>query len=181
MKRSGIIIAVIVVLAVAGGVFALMHNSSKDNGSTSKTSEQSTVPPINNDIVVTKTDGTVGQYLADATNGKALYTYNPDTNGVSKCTGSCLANWPAYVATGSTANLPDGFATIKRSDNGQTQYTYNGKPLYFFITDSSGRVTGDGVENFSVAKPVAASTPSTGTSTNNSSNSGNSSSPNYTY
>ncbi|HTB48698.1 MAG TPA: hypothetical protein VK712_01300 [Verrucomicrobiae bacterium] len=87
----------------------------------------------------------------------ALYTYGADTSGTSNCTGSCLSSWPAYQDTGSTAGLPTGISTIKRTDNGEIQYTYNGMPLYTFVGDSSGQVTGNGVSNFSVAKPAAAS------------------------
>jgi predicted lipoprotein with Yx(FWY)xxD motif len=101
-------------------------------------------------IVTTKTDSKLGQYLADG-NDKALYTYGADTNGVSNCTGSCLAAWPVYEAT-STSNLPANVTVISRSD-GTKQYAYKGMPLYYYSSDTAGKVTGDGVNNFHVAKP----------------------------
>jgi predicted lipoprotein with Yx(FWY)xxD motif len=143
-----------VVLVLAVGGYAMLHKSSKTT-STSNSGSQSQVAAVNNAVLTTKTSSSVGQYLADPS-GKALYTYGGDSSGVSNCKGSCLASWPAYVATGSTANLPKGVSTIKRSDNGQTQYAYNGMPLYYFVSDSQGQVTGNGVSNFSVAKPAAA-------------------------
>ncbi len=117
---------------------------------------------------MTKTSSSLGQYLADP-NGKALYTYGADSSGVSNCTGACLANWPAYQDSGSTTNLPTGVGTIKRADNGQTQYTYQGLPLYYFVNDSQGQVTGNGISRFQVAKPAAAtsSQPTTTPSTSN--------------
>jgi predicted lipoprotein with Yx(FWY)xxD motif len=168
MKRIAAIVVVIIIL-VAGG-FALFHNSNNDNNSTktstsSANASKSTVPAVNNAVLITKTDSKLGQYLADPS-GKALYNYNADSNGVSNCSGSCLSNWPAYVDKGSTTNLPAGVGVIKRSDNGQMQYTFNGKPLYYFTSDGSGQVTGDGVENFSVAKPA---TPNTSSSSSSSS------------
>jgi predicted lipoprotein with Yx(FWY)xxD motif len=102
-------------------------------------------------IVQTKTDSKLGQYLADA-NGNALYTYDKDTDNTSNCSGSCLTNWPAYKATSTSATLPTNVGTITRSDGG-VQYTYKKKPLYTFTSDTAGKVTGDGVEGFSVAKP----------------------------
>ena len=79
-----------------------------------------------------------------------LYTYSPDTTGVSNCTDSCAANWPPYVVT-SAANLVaesligGTLATLTRTD-GSTQVTYNGHPLYFYIQDkNSGDVKGQGV------------------------------------
>lgn len=158
-------IAIVVIVAVGGG-FALMHESKKNSPSTSSTTASSSnAPAVNNAIVITKSSSSVGQYLAEPS-GQALYTYGGDTAGVSNCTSSCLASWPAYQATGSTTGLPAGISTIKRTDNGQTQFTYNGMPLYTFVGDHGGAVTGNGVANFSVAKPAAASSSSTTTSTN---------------
>jgi hypothetical protein len=38
------------------------------------------------------------------------------------------------------------------------QVTYNGMPLYFFVQDkNSGQVTGNGVQNFSIATPTTVS------------------------
>lgn len=117
---------------------------------TSKTPANTT--PSGADVVTTKTSSTVGQYLAD-TSGKTLYTYGADTTGKSNCTGSCLTDWPIYKATSSSNNLPDNITIITRSDGG-TQYAYKGMPLYYFSGDTSaGMVTGDGVNNFHVAKP----------------------------
>jgi predicted lipoprotein with Yx(FWY)xxD motif len=182
-KSNSILIAVIVVVVVVAGGYALMNKSDNKTASTTQSTSKSSSPVVNNAVLITKTDSKVGQYLADPS-GKALYTYGSDTSGVSNCTGSCLTNWPAYQDTGSTANLPAGVSTIKRSDNGQTQYAYNGKPLYYFVSDGKGQVTGNGVDNFSVAKPEAASSSSSqsssGSSSSSSSNSSNSS-PAYSY
>lgn len=186
MKRSNIIITIIVLIVLVGGGYALFHKSNKSTNTTS--SSQNTAPAVNNAVLITKTNSSLGQYLADPS-GKALYTYNSDSSGVSNCTGSCLAAWPAYQDKGSTTNLPAGVATIKRTDNSQIQYTYNGMPLYYFVSDQPGQVTGDGVQNFKVAKPAASSSSSSSSSSNssNSSNSnsqpssGSSSSSGYSY
>lgn len=171
MKRT--LIGVVVVILVAVGAYAIFHKSSNDKTSTASTS-QSNAPAVNSDVVITKTKDGIGQYLADP-EGNTLYTYNADTSGASKCTGSCLATWPAYQAKGSTSNLPTDIATIKRTDNGQTQYTYKGMPLYYFVSDTKGQVTGNNVENFSVAKPAASSSSSSSTNSNSSSSSSSSS------
>jgi predicted lipoprotein with Yx(FWY)xxD motif len=158
MKK--IIAAIVIVIVVAGGAYSIFHKSSgsdSDKGAGSsapaKTAGQDEAPDVNNGVLTTKTDSKLGKYLADP-DGKALYTYDADSKGVSNCTDACLAAWPAYVAKGSTKNLPEGVSTIKRKDNGQTQYAYNGLPLYYFVSDGKGQVTGDGVDNFSIAKPA---------------------------
>lgn len=182
-KNSSLIIGVIVVIVVIVGGYMLLHKS--NTTTTNNSASQNNAPAVNNAVLITKTDSKVGQYLADPS-GKALYTYASDSAGVSKCTGSCLANWPAYQDKGATTGLPAGVGTIKRSDNGQTQYTYQGMPLYYFTGDSAGQVTGNGVESFSVAKPAAASssqsssTPSSSSSPAQSTQS-NSNSSGYNY
>lgn len=158
MKR--IIIGVIVVIIIVVGVVVGLRSSSSSPTTTSNTTTQTTngtkQPTVNNAVLTTKTDPTLGKYLADSS-GKPLYTFNADTKGMSNCTGSCLAEWPAYQDKGSTMNLPAGVSTIKRTDNGQIQFTFNGMPLYFFAKDRDGQATGNGVDNFSIAKPAVAS------------------------
>jgi len=151
MKTSQILVGLVVLAAVAVGGYFLLHKSSSTN------------PTTSGQIIQTKTDTKLGSYLADSS-GKPLYTYAKDTSGVSNCSGSCLSNWPAYTAT-TTGSLPAHVGTITRSD-GSKQYTYDGLPLYTFTGDTGGSVTGDGVEDFHIAKPAsAASSPSTAPST----------------
>jgi predicted lipoprotein with Yx(FWY)xxD motif len=176
-KSSTVAIIVIVVLIVIGGGYALLHTSKKPTTAKNMGASSSTqATAVNNSVVVTKTNASLGQYLAEPA-GKALYTYGGDSAGVSKCSGSCLASWPAYQDKGATTGLPTGIGTIQRSDNGETQYTYNGMPLYTFVGDSGSQVTGNGVSNFTIAKPAAAST-STGSSTSAPTSNSNSG---YTY
>jgi predicted lipoprotein with Yx(FWY)xxD motif len=148
-----LIIGIIVVLVIAGGAYAIFHKSPKPKSSNTSSSSTQNTAATNTAVLITKTNSSVGQYLADPSD-KTLYTYNSDSTGVSNCSGLCLRAWPAYVDKGSTTNLPAGVSTIKRTDNGEIQYTYKGMPLYYFAGDSGpGQVTGNGVENFSVAKP----------------------------
>jgi predicted lipoprotein with Yx(FWY)xxD motif len=175
-KNPSMIIGIIIVIVLVAGGYAIFHKSNKTTG-TSAT--KSSVAPVNNAVFTTKSNASLGQYLV-AANGMALYTYGGDTSGVSNVSGSLLSSWPAYQDTGSTTNLPTGVSTIKRTDNGQTQYTYNGMPLYFFSSDSAGQVTGDGVSNFSVAKPAATkatTTPATSTQPTTTTPSGSSTQP----
>lgn len=176
MKRAIIGVIVVIILIVGGILIFHKSPSYKSNNSTASTNSkapasQASTPAVNNAVVLTKTDPSLGQYLTDPS-GRALYFYNADTQGVSNCTGSCLANWPAYQDKGSTSNLPSGISTIKRTDNGQIQYTYNGKPLYYFVSDNGTQVTGNGVENFSLAMPAADSSSNSSTSNSSSSSSG---------
>jgi|SRR5581483_2965550 len=161
MKKGTIGITIIVLIVLLGGGYALFHKT-KPSKTSNSTSSTSSVAAVNNAVLITKTSSSLGQYLAEP-NGQPLYTYGGDSNGVSNCTGSCLASWPAYQDKGSTTNLPAGVGTIKRADNGETQFTYNGMPLYSFVSDSSGQATGNGISNFTLAKPTSTTAPSSST------------------
>lgn len=146
-----IIISLIAIVAIAGGAYAVVHNSSTTStpASTGNSSTQSSTGSSAG-IVQTKTDSSQGQYLADG-NGKPVYTFGLDTSGVSNCTGTCLINWPVYGPASSSASLPTNVTVIQRSDS-KAQYAYKGLPLYYFDADGS-TPTGDGIANFHLAKP----------------------------
>lgn len=144
------LIAIVILIVVVIGGYFIFHKSPKTIKTTTTTTSSQTT--VNNSVLVSKTSSSVGPYLTEP-NGDTLYTYGGDSSGVSNCTGTCLSSWPAYQDTGATTNLPTNVSTLKRSDNGEIQYTYKGHPLYTFVNDSKGQVTGNGVSDFSVAKP----------------------------
>lgn len=159
--EAGLIVVIIALVAFVA--WYAFHVKSNTDNTLNKAGNQQISPPQNNSkkpsttqtiasVITTKTDPTLGNYLADA-NGKALYTYGQDSADTSNCTGSCLAVWPAYKATSSSASLPANVGTFTRAD-GTVQYTYKKMPLYYYTGDTAaGQVTGDGVNGFSVAKP----------------------------
>jgi predicted lipoprotein with Yx(FWY)xxD motif len=75
-----------------------------------------------------------------------LYTFDKDPAGKSVCNGTCAASWPPLVAAADAK--PMGDFTIITRDDGQRQWAYKGKPLYFWIKDTKpGEKTGDGFNN----------------------------------
>jgi predicted lipoprotein with Yx(FWY)xxD motif len=81
--------------------------------------------------------------------GMTLYTFTPDTAGVSTCTGSCAQAWPPLTTTTASLAAPAGatgtFSLVTR-DDGSKQVAYNGEPLYTYVSDSKpGDATGQGV------------------------------------
>jgi predicted lipoprotein with Yx(FWY)xxD motif len=101
------------------------------------------------------TSATLGAYLTGP-NGLTLYINTSDTANTSTCSGGCIASWPALtVAAGQTAVAGTGvtgaLGTFTRAD-GSTQVTYNGLPLYYWVSDKkAGDTTGQGVGGFVVA------------------------------
>ena len=93
-----------------------------------------------------------GSFLVDG-QGHTLYLFKKDEKGESYCTGACAAVWPP-LETSSRPNGTGGIetaalGTIKR-DDGQTQVTYRGHPLYYYAADASkpGKTKGEELEQF---------------------------------
>jgi predicted lipoprotein with Yx(FWY)xxD motif len=89
-----------------------------------------------------------GEILTDG-EGRALYLFTEDVGGASTCTGDCATAWPPFTVEGEpmagTGVDQAMLGTITR-DDGTTQVTYNGHPLYYYAEDvNPGDVTGQGV------------------------------------
>ncbi|HXX60642.1 MAG TPA: hypothetical protein VEI48_05070 [Candidatus Sulfotelmatobacter sp.] len=103
--------------------------------------------------VVVNLDPT-GKFLI-APDGRTVYVFDEDPVGTttSACTSSdgCDVTWPAFVVgSGGKATAGSGVtgavATITGED-GHTQVTYKGRPLYEYSGDTApGQTTGDGVD-----------------------------------
>jgi predicted lipoprotein with Yx(FWY)xxD motif len=113
-----------------------------------------------------------GTLLVASSNKMTVYTFDNDVagSGVSACTGSCLATWPALtVPAGVTPTGGPGvtgtLGTIVRTDNGASQVTYNGLPLYFFAGDSAPGDTNGIYTNWRAVQLTAAAPSPTATST----------------
>jgi len=156
MKTSTIVWIVVAVVVVVGiGYWFTVQNPSMMQSAQSNSTQTGSTTPGAIGVVNLGSNAQFGNFLT-AANGMTLYTFNGDKPGISNCTGQCLVNWPPYtVAAGtdlSAANITGTLGTITRPD-GTLQVTYNGMPLYFFVADKvPGDVTGNGQENFSVAK-----------------------------
>jgi predicted lipoprotein with Yx(FWY)xxD motif len=75
--------------------------------------------------------------------------FTKDEPSVSNCYDQCAAAWPPLLTTNATPTGPDsisaGLGTTTRTD-GSLQVTYNGMPLYYWISDQKpGDTTGQNV------------------------------------
>lgn len=107
-------------------------------------------------IATKRLDGQ-GVYLTDG-NGQALYLFEADQRGererkpTSKCYGNCAKSWPPLTSSGAPEAKTDVDSTLlsltKRED-GSSQVTYNGWPLYRFVRDvGSQKPTGPNLNDF---------------------------------
>jgi predicted lipoprotein with Yx(FWY)xxD motif len=100
-------------------------------------------------VSVAKTS--LGRILVDS-KGITLYDFPIDKGTSSVCYGACAALWPPLTTNGKPHAGPGVRAsllgTTKRKD-GKLEVTYNGHPLYYFVTDRKpGQTTGQGVDQF---------------------------------
>src|SRR5262249_53340457 len=97
--------------------------------------------------VVTTHSSPIGTYLTDA-QGRTLYLFVADTGDTSTCTGGCAKAWPPLTTTGTptgTGQVNAAWLGTTMRDDGSTQVTYAGHPLYYFAADSSaGAMMGQG-------------------------------------
>ena len=107
--------------------------------------------------------------------GMTLYTLSAERSGRFICTmsskipgssASCLSVWiPLTVANGSTPTGAAQLGTVTRPDNGATQVTWHGRPLYTFANDKApGDASGNGFTDVGVWKAATQGSPSSSSS-----------------
>jgi len=93
----------------------------------------------------------LGRILVDS-RGITLYDFPKDQGTTSSCYGACAALWPPLITKGKpVAGLgvrASLLGTTKRKD-GKLEVTYNGHPLYYFVSDRKpGQTTGQALNQF---------------------------------
>lgn len=109
---------------------------------------------------VATADSSLGTIFVDA-EGMTLYTFDPDTDGVSTCTGGCATTWPPLLLPRGTAAPVPGDRVSQLSvaprpdDSTRMQVNWDGQPLYTYAGDTApGDTEGDGLGgNWHVARP----------------------------
>jgi predicted lipoprotein with Yx(FWY)xxD motif len=147
MSRSRLGFALVAVAAIA-----LVGCGSDDTPTASAQGSTTSSAPAKSSSAgtVQLVETSLGEVLTDA-HGMTLYLFMKDGGGKSACAGPCADTWPALTADGEpTAGKgveEEDLGTMTR-DDGSTQVTYYGKPLYHFKGDSkAGDVNGQGIGN----------------------------------
>jgi predicted lipoprotein with Yx(FWY)xxD motif len=143
INRAILAIAILPVLAV--GLAACGSSNSSDSTTMGAATAGTT---SGGDTVATKSIAGTGTVLVDSM-GAALYTNNMDSGQKIACTDMCLTEWVPLAApaqgtpSSSDSAVQSKLGTVKRPD-GSTQVTFGGMPLYTFVEDTPGKVTGNG-------------------------------------
>jgi predicted lipoprotein with Yx(FWY)xxD motif len=155
------------IFALAPATIAIAVAGCGGTGSTYNTGKTTAVAG-NSPAVATPPSGTIGlatnkfgKVLVDS-HGRSLYLFEKDKSTASTCYGACASVWPPLTVSGkpsagagvATAQL----GTTKRTD-GQTEVTYNGHPLYYYVSDTApGQITGEGLNQFGAVWDLVAPT-----------------------
>jgi predicted lipoprotein with Yx(FWY)xxD motif len=95
-------------------------------------------------------DSEFGTILVDDED-ETLYLFDKETSDTSQCYGACAEAWPPYLTEGEPQagkGIDQGLLGTTKRDDGTTQVTYNGHPLYYYIDDPPGQVLCHNVEEF---------------------------------
>src|SRR5258708_29428098 len=121
MKKSKIYLTVIVSLFVFIGWACNKYNDSGYQYGNQGTRDTTVI-----DVQLT-TNAKFGSIITDG-QGRSLYFFGDDANGMSSCTNGCLAVWPVFYkenpSVGTGLSKSD-FSSITRPD-GTNQTTYKG-------------------------------------------------------
>jgi predicted lipoprotein with Yx(FWY)xxD motif len=137
------------------GLLGLAACGDDDDDSTANTSAADTTAPDDESApaesasTVATADTDLGTILVDD-EGITLYLFMPDAQGASTCVDTCAATWPALAGPATAGDGVDEglLGTADRPDDGSTQATYNGWPLYHFANDTApGDTNGQGIGN----------------------------------
>ena len=99
-------------------------------------------------FVKVTSDSNLGDILTDAS-GRSLYLRTDDERDKSTCSGGCAQTWPPLLTAGDApagAGVTADLLGTNSRDDGNTQVTYNGWPLYYYSPDEkAGDAKGQGV------------------------------------
>ena len=74
---------------------------------------------------------------------QAVYVFERDRAGKSRCYGSCAKAWPPVYTSGrpqARGGVRQSRLGATRRRNGRLQVTYAGKPLYYYVNEGPGEV-----------------------------------------
>jgi predicted lipoprotein with Yx(FWY)xxD motif len=106
--------------------------------------------PAGGDVKVGSSDQ-YGKILTDG-KGLTLYLFAKESGTKSECYGQCATAWPPFLTKGEPQAGPGveagGLGTTRRND-GATQVTYKGHPLYYYHGEKqAGQILCQDVDEF---------------------------------
>jgi predicted lipoprotein with Yx(FWY)xxD motif len=101
--------------------------------------------------MVSTAGGELGEHLVGP-NQHTIYLFEKDTGTTSTCTGACASAWPPLLTTGApmaSGGAQAGLLGTTTRDDGTTQVTYGGHPMYYYSGDTApGDTAGQEVDAY---------------------------------
>jgi predicted lipoprotein with Yx(FWY)xxD motif len=95
-------------------------------------------------------DSQFGDVLFDGED-QAIYYFDKESGSKSECYGACAEAWPPVLTEGDPqagGGAQAGLLGTTQRDDGTTQVTYDGHPLYYYVNDAKGEVDCHNVNEF---------------------------------
>jgi predicted lipoprotein with Yx(FWY)xxD motif len=143
------IAAVLSAAACGEGSTTAQDSGAREASPSETTSKPTTEPspapssaPLSDGTVITTAGSDFGTMLFDQP-GQAIYLFDKETTGRPDCYGECAVAWPPVLTTRNPQAAgearEDLLGTVQR-DDGSTQVTYAGHPLYYYAHEGPGQV-----------------------------------------
>ncbi|MEO8092515.1 MAG: hypothetical protein ABI726_07400 [bacterium] len=101
-------------------------------------------------LAISASESQFGTILFDE-DDRAIYLFDKETTSKSECYGQCAAAWPPVLTKGGPQAAGGAEAKLlgtTERDDGTTQVTYAGQPLYYYVDDPPGEVLCHNVDEF---------------------------------
>jgi predicted lipoprotein with Yx(FWY)xxD motif len=106
--------------------------------------------PANPGLTIKTLASQYGKVLFSKSN-RAIYYFDKESSRTPKCYGSCAKAWPPVLTSGKPqvgGAVKSALLGTTQRENGKKQVTYDGRPLYFYVTDPRGEVECHNIEEF---------------------------------
>jgi predicted lipoprotein with Yx(FWY)xxD motif len=152
-------IRLIAIGAAAGGLLLAGCGGDDDDDSgatgaattaTSTTAEVGSAAPAGKGTTIEASSSDYGQVLFDS-DDQAIYYFDKERGSKSECYGACAEAWPPVLTEGAPqagSGAQTGLLGTTQRDDGTTQVTYDGHPLYYYVDDPKGQVLCHNVNEF---------------------------------
>ena len=152
-KRLLVLLAAASLLAFAGCGDDDDDDSGGEEAAVTTETEAATTteaqPPAGGGTTIKTADSQFGQVLFDGED-QAIYFFDKEKSSTSECYGACAEAWPPVLTKGQPEAGSGADAAMlgtTERDDGTTQVTYNGRPLYYY-DEPPGQVSCHNVDEF---------------------------------
>jgi predicted lipoprotein with Yx(FWY)xxD motif len=137
--------------ASSGSAGSTSSGSGRSYGYSGGATTTSTNPGSGGPATISVRKTSLGRILVDG-NGMSIYLFEQDKGSTSTCNGECATFWPPVTTAGKPkagAGVDAAKLGTTKRDDGSTEVTYNGHPLYLYAGDKQpGDTTGQGMNAY---------------------------------